>query len=152
MVEVLVFDVGGQRYGIRHRAVTEVVRAVSIAVLPKAPAVIEGVINFRGAVVPVLDIRTRFRIARKAAEPSDHLIVAKAGPRAVAVRADRALDLITIDDADVEDSQIAVPVAEYVAGIAKLPDGLVFIHDLATFLSQAEAAALDDVLPEEPSP
>jgi purine-binding chemotaxis protein CheW len=62
----------------------------------------------------------------------------------VALRVDRALDLVEIDGRKIEDVTSLVPCgAEYVAGVARLEGGLVLIHDLATFLSQAETAELD---------
>jgi len=146
-LEVLVFEVGGQRYALRSPEVRELVRAVTMVALPKAPAIVEGIINVRGAVVPVLDIRTRFRLPAKAATHTDHLILAWAGPRLVALRADRALDLARLEAREVEDAKAVVPGADYVSGVAKLPGGLVLIHDLRTFLSQAEAVALDEALP-----
>ncbi len=147
LMEVLVFEVAGQRYGLAAADVQELVRAVSIVPLPKAPAIIEGVINLRGTVVPVLDIRTRFQLPSKAVEPTDHFIVAWAEERLVALRVDRATDLVQLDVTDVEDAKGVVPGVEYVAWMAKLPDDLVLIHDLRTFLSRAESAVLQEALP-----
>jgi len=144
--EVLVFEVGGQRYGLPTVDVRELVRAVTITPLPNAPAAIEGVVNVRGHVLPVLDVRSRFRLPAKALDPSDHFIVASAGPRGVILRVDRATHLAFVDEASVQPSQTLGPSATYVAGVAKLDDGLMLIHDLTTFLSAAEAASLDEAL------
>lgn len=146
-LEVLVFEVGGQRYALRSIEVRELVRCVTVSPLPRAPAIIEGIINVRGAVVPVLDLRTRFRLPPKPAAHTDHLILASAGPRLVALRVDRALGLVRLEAGEVEDAKAVVPGADYLVAVAKLPDGLVLIHDLRTFLSQAEATTLDDALP-----
>lgn len=142
-IEVLTFEIGGQPYALPARTVRELVRAVSIVPLPKAPAIVEGVINVRGSVVAVLDVRARFRLPPKPLEHTDHFVLAWAGRRLVAIRADRALDLLYLDADRIEDPKVAVPGAEYIAGVAKLPDGLLLIHDLETFLSQAEGTALD---------
>jgi purine-binding chemotaxis protein CheW len=144
--EVLVFEVGGQKYGLPTVDVRELVRAVTITPLPNAPAVIEGVVNVRGRVLPVLDIRARFRLPAKPLDPSDHFIVASAGPRGVILRVDHATHLALVDEASVQSPQTLGPSATYVAGVAKLDDGLVLIHDLTTFLSAAEAASLDEAL------
>jgi purine-binding chemotaxis protein CheW len=144
--EVLVFEVEGQRYGLPTADVRELVRAVAITPLPHAPAVIEGVVDVRGCVLAVLDVRARFGLPSKPLEPSDHFIVASAGPRGVILRVDRATHLALVDEASVQTPQTLGPSATYVAGVAKLEGGLVLIHDLTTFLSAAEAASLDEAL------
>ena len=144
--EVLVFEVAGQSYGLPIVDVRELVRAVAITPLPDAPAVIEGVVNVRGRVLPVLDVRARFGLPTRPLDPSDHFIVASAGPRGVILRVDRATHLALINEASVQPPETLGPSAAYVAGVAKLDDGMVLIHDLATFLSAAEAASLDDAL------
>jgi purine-binding chemotaxis protein CheW len=145
--EILVFEVGGQRYGLPAPGVREIVRAVTLTPLPRMPAIVEGVINLRGTVVPVLDIRARFQLPAKAVEHTDHLIVAWAGQRLVALRVDRALELTRLDAGDVESAETVLPGVEYVDRVAKCPEGLVLIHDLATFLSRAEADELQKALP-----
>jgi purine-binding chemotaxis protein CheW len=144
--EVLVFEVGGQAYGLPSGDVLELVRAVAITPLPGAPPVIEGIVNVRGRVLPVLDVRARFRLPAKSLELSDHFIVAAAGPRGVILRVDRATHLALVDEVSVQPPQTLGPGATYVAGVVKLDDGMVLIHDLATFLSAAEAASLDEAL------
>jgi purine-binding chemotaxis protein CheW len=106
------------------------------------------VINVRGALVAVPDLRSRFRLPARPVEHTDHLVLARVDGRRVAIRADRALGLRRISPREVEDATTALPGVEYVAGVAKLDDGLVLIHDLRTFLSQAETEALDAALPE----
>ena len=150
-MDVLVFEIGGVRYALPTSDVSELARAVTIVPLPKAPPIVEGVIDVHGCVVPVLDIRTRFRLPSRPLSHTDHLIVASVGPRLVAVRADRALDLAHVDAKDIADAGTLALGAEYVSGVARLPDGLVLIHDLRTFLLEAEAAALDDALSERAS-
>ena len=153
-LEVLVFEVGGQRYGLPSSDVQELLRAVTIVPLPRAPEIVEGVINLRGTILPVLDIRGRFRLPARAAEHTDHFIVAHADDRPVVLRADRALGLVRFAAGDIQNAGDVVPEAEYVAGIAGLPDGIVLIHDLRTFLTQAEATLLAESLsqPEAGSP
>jgi purine-binding chemotaxis protein CheW len=145
-LEVLVFEVGGQAYGLPTADVREIVRAVAITSLPNAPDVIEGVVNVRGRVLPVLDVRTRFRLPATPLDPSDHFIVASAGPRGVVLRVDRATHLALLDEGSIQSPETLGPSGTYVAGVAKLDGGLVLIHDLTTFLSAAEAASLDQAL------
>jgi purine-binding chemotaxis protein CheW len=145
-LEVLVFELEGQRYGLPTADVRELVRAVTITPLPGAPNVVEGVVNVRGRVLPVLDVRARFRLPAKALEASDHFIVASAGARGVILRVDRATHLTLVDEGSIQTPETLGASAAYVAGVAKLEDGLVLIHDVTTFLSAAEAAGLDAAL------
>lgn len=146
--EVLVFEMAEQRYGIPVSDVREVVGAVSLVPLPGGPAIVEGIINVRGRVVPVLDLRGPFRLPGKDPEHTDHLIVGWAGPRLVAVRADRALGLMALDSTEIEDPGTVTAAVEYITGVAKVRGGLVLIHELGAVLSQAEAEAVDGALEE----
>jgi purine-binding chemotaxis protein CheW len=146
--EVLVFEVAGQTYGLPSADVRELVRAVAITALPSAPAVIEGVVNVRGQVLPVLDLRARFRLPRRPLDPSDHFIIASAGTRGVILRVDRATHLAIVDAASVQPADTLGPNTAYVAGVATLETGMVLIHDLATFLTDAEGRALDQAVGE----
>lgn len=143
---VLVFQVGGSRFGLPADSVREAFRAVTIAPLPKAPAVVEGVVNVRGQVVPVLDIRSRFRLPRKDPEHTDHFILAEVAGGPLALRVDRVMDLVRVPNTEIETGKTAMPLGDYVSGVAKLPDGLVLIHDFGTFLSREESLELGDSL------
>lgn len=148
MTQILVFQIQEQRLGLPAADVQELQRAVTIVPLPRAPAVVEGLIDVRGTLVPVFDIRCRFRLPAKDVEPSDHLVIAHAKGRLVALRVDRVLELVAVDDREIENPRGLVPGSDYVAGVARLEGGLVLIHDLATFLSEAEAAELDAAIAE----
>jgi purine-binding chemotaxis protein CheW len=144
--EILVFELGNQRYGLPVADVIKTVRAVAITPLPQAPPIVEGILNFRGTVVPVLDIRARFHQRPKEMAIQDHFILARTGGRQVALRVDRATDLVRVPEKDIQEAKKAVPGLEYITGVARLSDGLVLIHDLGTFLSEAEARGLSESL------
>lgn len=145
MADLVVFHLGGLRYGLTSTAVREVVRAVAVLPLPKAPPIVEGIIDYRGAVVPVLDIRARFGLPGTPLDPHQHFIVATAAERTVALRVDRVAQIVAIDANGVESIESSTP---YVAGVIRLPDGLVLIHDLGTFLDSDESVALDAAIAE----
>jgi purine-binding chemotaxis protein CheW len=146
-VQIVTFELAGHRFGLAADSVREIARAAAVTRLPKAPAIVEGVVNVRGLSVPVLDIRQRFGLPARPVWPDQHLIIALAGPRTVALRVDRAVDLLTAPDEAVEPAGSVAPGIEHVAGIVKLPDGLLVIHDLESFLSLDEAAQLDAAVP-----
>lgn len=150
--EVLLFTLERQRYGLPVEDVRELVRAARLTPLPQAPDVVEGLLNLRGELLPVLDLRRRFRHAARPLSPMDHFIVAHAGARPVALRVDRAEGLHVIAANEWDASPRELPGVGYVAGVAKLPDGLVLVHDLRSFLSEAEALQLDTALGARPEP
>jgi purine-binding chemotaxis protein CheW len=144
--EVVLFELSCRRYGIPVADTAEILRIVAITPLAKAPPIIEGAVNVRGEVIPVFDIRGRFGLPAKPIAPSDNLIVARAGVRRVAIRTDQATNVVSLMEDDLADAANLTGHMDYIAGIAKLPDGLVLIHDLKTFLTAAESQALDDAL------
>lgn len=146
--QLLVFRLEEERYGLPLGAIREVLRAVWIARLPNAPDIVEGVVNLRGRPVPVLDLRRRLGVAPRELSPSEHFIVTEAGPRLVAFRADRAEGLATLESGAFETAAAIGPGVSQIPRIASDDDGVVFIHDPARFLSDAEAKRLDASLDE----
>jgi purine-binding chemotaxis protein CheW len=145
-IELLLFELGGQRYALPVADVVEVLRAVAVTPLPQGPRVVLGVMNVRGRVVPVFDLRERFGQPSALVEPSDHFIVAHAAQRLAALRADKILDLVRLCTDAIEQVERVVSGMHHISGIGRLSDGVVFIHDLHSFLTEAESATLDRAL------
>jgi purine-binding chemotaxis protein CheW len=139
MIALLTFETADRRFAVPASLVLEVVRAVAISPLPKSPPIVEGIINYRGTLVPVLDIRQRFGLAPLPLAPEQHFLIVLTDSRPVALRVDRALDLVSIEESLIQPVDPIAPGSEYVAGLAKLPDGLLIIHDLERFLSLQES-------------
>lgn len=142
----VVFRLEGLRYALVSSQVREVVQAVAVRPLPRSGDIVEGIFNYRGQLVPLLDIRRRFALAKSKLHPAQQFIIADANGRLIAIRVDGSDGLAEIPEVQIEDARQAVPNAEYVAGVAKLADGLILIHDLSTFLSACEAADLAERL------
>jgi len=138
----LAFFIDGQKYAIPLASVDKISRAVEITPLPKAPSIILGIINFRGRILPVVNLRRRFGLQERDPELADQLIMAHTPARAVALLADHVEGVIEIDRREVIKAGRIVPRTEYVEGVVKLADGLLLIHDLAGFLSLDEETAL----------
>lgn len=143
---LLLLEVDQRRCALPAGAVLELQRAVAQRPLPAAPAVVEGLIDLRGATVPVLDVRRRLGLPARTPRPDDVLVVVDLDGRTVALRVDAALEVVQAPEEAIEDAHEAVPGARYVTGLLHAPDGIVVIHDLAQFLSWEEAAALDAAL------
>jgi purine-binding chemotaxis protein CheW len=127
-------------------AVREIVRAVAITRLPGAPAIVEGVIDVRGTLTPVLDLRARFGVPPRAPDPSEQMVLVATGTRTVACRVDRTLSIAELDaDAVAEPDGLAAAsrAAAGVTGVAATVDGLAFVHDVDAFLADSESRALD---------
>jgi purine-binding chemotaxis protein CheW len=141
-LEIVVFELRRQRFGLRIDDVDRVLRAVALTPLPNAPAIVEGLISVAGAPVVVLDIRTRFGLRSTPIDVDDMLIITRVGDRRVAIRADRVIGLIKVDQADVREAKTIAPMAPQIVGVATLPSGVVLLHDPQAFLTQAEAVEL----------
>lgn len=140
---LLIFTIDDLRFALPVQSVRETVRAVAITPLAGAPGVVEGVIDVRGTVTPVLDVRARFRLPPRPVSPSDHMVLAEAAGRPVALRVDRVLDVTAVPDEAVVAARPDDPATRHLAGVARLPDGLVLVNDLDAFLTQGEREALD---------
>ena len=83
MMQLVVFFLDGQRYGLHLSTVRRVVRAVEVRALPSAPGIVLGVINIEGRIIPVINVRRRFGLPDKEIDLDDHFIVAATARRTV---------------------------------------------------------------------
>jgi purine-binding chemotaxis protein CheW len=139
----LIFRLDAQRCALPLEVVDRVLGAAEITPLPQAPGVVLGVLDLGGEVRPVLSLRQRFRRPERPVQPADHFLLAQAGPRPVVLMVDSVEGVRHLAAGAIVPPQGIAPGLEMVRGVAVLPDGLVLIHDLETFLSLDEAAALD---------
>jgi purine-binding chemotaxis protein CheW len=145
--EVLIFEIDGRRFGLLASEVRELVRAVTITPLPLAPAAVVGVVNLRGQVIAVLDPRPLLGLSAQPADPTHHLIIARARGRDLALRVDRALELTGS-----EESAEPFACGAWTVAVAKLDDGLVPILNLEALLSPAETDSLGAAIDERGHP
>ena len=143
---LLTFHLGSDRLAVPAADVREVVRAVAITPLPAAPGIVEGAIDVRGEIVPVLDLRERLGMPAKPLAIDEHLIIASAGKRRIAFRVDQADDLVEIDPGTVSTASAVSPTLRHTAGIVPHADGTLVIPDLAGFLTAWETDALERAL------
>ncbi len=141
--QLLIFTLDDYLYAVSLSCVEKVTRLVEVTPLPKAPEIVAGVINLRGRVVPVLDVRARFGLPQRAMRLGDQLIIARTSRRTVAIVVDGAGDVVECPAHDAVTAKEIVPGMEYVTGVVKLPDGMLFIHDLDEFLSLEEEETLE---------
>jgi len=124
--------------------VERIVQVVEVTPLPKAPEIVLGVVNLQGRIVPTLNIRKRFRLPDQDVKLSDRLIIANTSRRTVALVVDSVSGVVERPTSEVVAAAKVLSNMEYVEGVAKLEDGIVFIHDLDRFLSLEEENELGD--------
>lgn len=143
---LVVFTLDEQRYALHLSAVERVVLVVEVTLLPKAPEIVLGVVNVQGRIVPVVNIRKRFRLAEREMNLSNQLVIAHTSRRTVAFPVDSVSGLVERSAQEVIAAEKILPGMKYVEGAAKLEDGIVFIHDLDKFLSLEEEKTLNDAM------
>ena len=144
--QFVVFSLDEQRYALHLSTVETIVHAVEITVLPKAPEIVLGVLNMQGRIMPVVNVRKRFRLAEREIALSDRFIIARTSRRVVALVVDSVHGVVERAKHEVVAAEEILPQVEYVEGVVKLPEGLVFIHDLDAFLSLDEEKTLDEAI------
>ncbi|MBI4534194.1 MAG: purine-binding chemotaxis protein CheW [Candidatus Melainabacteria bacterium] len=140
---LVAFSLDQQRFAIQLAVVQRVVQAVEITPLPKAPSVVMGIINVQGQVIPVLNIRKRFRLPDKDINLVDYLIIAATTKRKMAFLVDDVIGIVAHQESDVTKATDIASGIDYVEGVLRLPDGMILIHNLDEFFSFAEAKSLD---------
>jgi purine-binding chemotaxis protein CheW len=144
--QLVVFTLDEQLYALPLVRVKRVVRVVEVTPLPKAPDIVLGVINLQGNIIPVMSMRTRFGLPEPEASLSDQIIVADTSTRTVGLLVNSVTGIIRRTLEEVTETEKIVPGAQYVEGITKTEDGILFIHNVDRFLSAKEEQQLDGLL------
>lgn len=127
----LTFTVGGVGYGLDVRVVTEIVGLQRITSIPDVPNYVKGVINLRGKVIPVMDVRARFRLETQAYHERTCIIVVQVGDAKVGLVVDAVSDVLSIPDEDIEPPPAVGlgPDNRFISGLGKVGDGVKLLLD-----------------------
>jgi purine-binding chemotaxis protein CheW len=137
--ELVVFALGERLIGVPASTVRELIRAVAVTDLPGAPAGVIGVIDLRGTLVPVADLSSRLGLTPRPMRASDQLLICEVSLGALAVRADRVIEIRVVGSEAVPSGTEADPI---VRGLARAAEGVIVIAELAAFLAEPDVAAL----------
>lgn len=131
-VQFVVCVLAGERYGIEVRGVHEIIRLTTITALPGADRSFCGVINLRGRIIPVMDLRQRFGLPEVEATRFSRIVIAEAGGAQIGLVVDAVNEVVHIAAAAIEPALglAGSAAAEYLTGIARATDGLVIVLDL----------------------
>jgi purine-binding chemotaxis protein CheW len=143
-VQLACFRVGGELYALDIMNIREIIRPQKLTAIPKAPRFIEGVINLRGAVIPVADLRKRFDQPCSEETRKNRIIICSVGGRIVGLLVDEVLEVRRYGRQDVAPAPqfLKGPEAEFFLGVARRDDDLVMVLDLDRILSTDEQIAL----------
>jgi len=127
------FFLAGEEYGVDVRLVQEIIRVSEITQVPRAPAFVKGVINLRGRIVPVVDLKRKLGLGEvdEGARPS-RIVVARIKDRLVGLLVDGASQVLKVPVATIEapPEEVAAKGSSYVRGVAKLEKRLIILMDL----------------------
>ncbi len=144
--QIVMFTLDELLYALPLPAVVKVIHAIEIRHLPKAPEIISGIINVKGQILPVADIRKRFGLPAREIDPDDRLIIADTGKRQVAILVDTVTGIRDLSPGQQKQAKETLPFAKYLKGVAKIDDELILIYDLEQFLSLDEEKELEQAL------
>jgi purine-binding chemotaxis protein CheW len=143
--QLISFEVGEEEYGLEILRVKEVIRIREITRLPRAPRFVKGIINLRGDVIPIIDLRDRFGLEHREYSAMTRVIVVDVEGRLVGMVVDAASQVVRIPADQIEPPPPIVGglSAEYIKGVGKLEDRLVILLNIDRILSSEEKAELD---------
>jgi purine-binding chemotaxis protein CheW len=134
------FRIGQETFALPIARVREIVRVPPIAAVPDAPACVEGVINLRGRIIPVMDLRKRFGEPAVAAPKKNRILVTEVDGRLVGLIVDAASEVLKIPPAEIESvpDLLADGGVNYVTGMSKFDSRLIILVDAAKLLQPGE--------------
>jgi purine-binding chemotaxis protein CheW len=131
-LQLVTFEVAGEEYAVDILAVREINRMMDLTRVPQSPAEVEGVINLRGRIIPVVDLRRRFGMASAERTESSRIVVVEVGGRVLGFVVDRVHEVLRVSGDIVEPAPaMACSIrSDFIAGVGKLKDRLLILLDL----------------------
>lgn len=147
-LQIVGFRIGNETYGVRIGSVREIVRVPEITSVPSAPDLVEGVINLRGKIIPVMDLRKRFGSAAVQPDKKNRILVVELDNKLVGLIVSSASEVLKIPPSEIESpgSVFAEGESNYVTGVGKLKGRLIILLDIARLLRQPEYRKLEEAV------
>lgn len=145
-VQLVIFKLSNEDYGLPISKVQEINRMVAVTKLPNSPEFMEGIINLRGRIIPVLDLRRRFGFSSREHQEDTRIIVVDISGQMVGLIVDAVHEVAKIPGDCIEPPPSSfVMDAQFVQGIGKFADTLVVILDIDRVITTHESVILRDV-------
>jgi len=143
-LQLVTFEVAGEEFAVDILRVQEINRMMSLTRVPQSPPEVEGVINLRGRIIPVLDLRKRFGMSAGERNESNRIVVVDVHDRTLGFIVDRVHEVLRISGSIVEPAPAMVCSidSEFIAGVGKLDDRLLILLDLEKLFGAEVAEAL----------
>ncbi|MGD1066806.1 MAG: chemotaxis protein CheW [Vulcanimicrobiaceae bacterium] len=144
-VQVVSFKLGSEEYGVEIAQVQEINRMVAVTHVPRAPQFMEGVINLRGQLIPIIDLRARFGMPRVEHTKNTRIVVTDIGAKRVGMVVDSVSEVLRLATDAIEDApeMITGVDTEYIRGVGKIEDRLIILLDLAKIITGTEKRELE---------
>jgi purine-binding chemotaxis protein CheW len=138
--QLISFTVGEEEYGLELLRVKEVIRVRQVTWLPRAPSCVKGIINLRGDVIPIVDLRERFGLDAAEQTAMSRVIVVEVGGQAVGMTVDSASQVVRVpaDQFDPPPPVMGTKSRDFITAVGKLGDRLVIMIDVDAILSTEE--------------
>ena len=152
-IQLVGFRIGRETFGIPIGLVREIVRMMEITVVPDAPDYVEGVINLRGRIIPVIDLRKRFREPGIAPDKRNRILVAEVEGRFVGLIVDAASEVLKLARGEIEPPPELLQENDlsYVTGLGKRNGKLIILVDVEKILSRGELGRLSELTDLQPT-
>ena len=144
--QLVVFNLAAESYGVDIGSVREIIRMQDITQVPRTPPFVEGVIDLRGRVIPVVDLRKLFGFGVEDATKDTRIVVVDIGGQDIGVVVDAVNEVLRVSANAVEppSSVITTADSEFLLGIVKLPTRLIIFLDLEQAMSGIDTSAMLD--------
>ena len=151
-LHIVGFRIGRETFGVPIALVHEIVRVPEITAVPDSPGYVEGVINLRGKIVSVLDLRKRFGERQIVNTKKNRILVSEVSGKMVGLIVDSASEVIKLPESDVQAAPSVFEDGElnYVTGVGKLQGRLIILVDLSKILQKGELRRVGEA--PEPQP
>jgi purine-binding chemotaxis protein CheW len=141
LTQFISFAIGSDQYGVDIMAVREIKGWSEITHLPKQPDYVRGVLNLRGVMVPIIDLRCRFGQGMTEATAMHIVIIVQVGTRQVGLLGDRVLDIVSIDPSRIQPVPRVAQATriDFLSGLVTIENGMIALIDLPHLLSISDS-------------
>lgn len=147
-IKLVVFRLGEEEFGAPIHQVHEILRLVEITRVPRAPRFIEGVVNLRGRIIPILDLRRRFELPMDASpEKKQRIMEVEVDGQILGMIVDEVSEVVRlpVDAIEPPPPMVADIAGEYLTGIGKLPGRILIMLNFDKILSEQETVQVEQI-------